>query len=131
MELDKRVGEYAAAIVQNADRLLENATHLNNEQQQYCNALKSSAVHFLSLYNEFLPSFKELRIEPYLLAFDLRAPLSGIAGYCELLGLTAELGTLDKAQLQLLHQIKEFYLFILNALTIWVSAVHKAQSDDI
>ena len=58
-ELDKRIGDYAAAIVRDADLLLADVANLNVEQQEFAGELKRYAVRFQSLYNEHLIEFAE------------------------------------------------------------------------
>jgi hypothetical protein len=108
-ELDKRVGEYAAAIVRDVDLLLADAANLNDQQHQVMDALKHSAVRFLSFYNESMLSFAEGTVELSMVAFHLRLPLSSIHGYCDLL-LSGELGSWNQSQAQLLQQIKTVIL---------------------
>jgi signal transduction histidine kinase len=120
VELDPRVGDYAAAIVRDADLLLATAVNLNDQQQAMVEAIKKSTIRFLSLYHELLPHITALTVEARLIAFDLRAPLSSIAGYCELL-LVLESDNLTPAQTELLHQIKTAHDFIFNTFTEWVN----------
>jgi hypothetical protein len=120
MELDNRVGDYAAAIVHDVDLLLENSDHLNDEQQEYANEFRKQAARFQSLYNELSPHFTELTQESRIYAFDLRSPLGNVGSYCDLL-LSGQFGSLSQSQLELLQQIKSAYDFILNAFITWVN----------
>ncbi len=121
MELDKRVGQYAAAIVRDIDLLLADAANLNDEQQKYSGEFRGCAVRFLSLYGELSPHFTELTQDSRIFAFDLRSPLGNVEGYCDLL-LSGELGSWNQSQLQLLQQIKLAQVFILNAFIAWVTS---------
>ena len=52
MELDKCVGDYAAAIVRDANLLLADAENLNDEQKHALDKIKRSITHFISLCDE-------------------------------------------------------------------------------
>jgi signal transduction histidine kinase len=122
MELDKRVGEYAAAMVHDAGLLLEDSAALNEEQLRYIGELKRFVDLFLSLYSELSPQIAHLGHDKAIanVVHDFRQPLSNIANYCELLGLIEEVGPLSETQLQLLHQIKVAQNFIHNTFAVWV-----------
>ena len=119
--LDNRIGDYAAAIVRDTELLLTDVSNLNDEQREFADELQQSAVQFLSLYNEHLKDFTELTHDSVIAVHDLRNPLGLIVGYCELL-VIRETGNLSPSQLQLLHQIKVAYTFIMNTFTLWVNA---------
>ena len=123
-ELDKRVGEYAVEIVRDADLLLADAANLNAEQQEFAGQLKQNAVRFLALYHEHLTDFADLTQNAIILVHDIRGPLGLIVGYCELL-LMRESGSFSQSQLQLLHQMKAAYTFIMNTFTQWVNPDHE------
>ena len=123
-ELDKRVGEYAAAIVRDVDLLLADTSNLATEQQQALKVIKNSTLRFLALYSEHLSEFAELNDKSHMVAFDLREPLSIIAGYSELLG-TEEFGILNEAQLKLVQQIRDTTKYISNALAAWINTNHQ------
>lgn len=120
-ELDKRVGDYAAAIVRDVDWLLADRANLNDEQQEQANEFRKQAIRFQSLYNELSPHFTELTQDSRVYAFDLRTPLGNVGGYCDLL-LSGQFGSLSQSQLELLQQIKAAYDFILNAFITWVNS---------
>lgn len=124
-ELDKRVGDYAAAIVRDVDLLLADAANLNTEQQKFVAELKRHAVRLLSLYTEHLTVFSDLTHEAIVTVHDLRNPLGLIEGYCDLL-LRGEVGSLSQSQLQLLQQIKFAQVFIFDAFIIWVNLGYEA-----
>lgn len=119
-ELDKQVGDYAAAIVRDADLLFAAPSNLNDEQREFAGELQQSAVRFQSLYNEHLKVFAELTNDSIIAVHDLRNPLGLIVGYCELL-LTREPDNLSQSQLQLLQQIKASYKFIADTFTLWAN----------
>lgn len=123
-ELDSRIGEYAAAIVRDADWLLADSANLNAGQAEFASELQQSAVRFLSLYNEHLKDFAELTYDVIIVIHDLRNPLGLIVGYCELL-LTREPDNLSQSQLQLLQQIKAMYTFIMNTFTLWANSAQE------
>ena len=52
MELDKNVGDYASAIVRDADLLIADTANMNAEQQQSIDGLKREAVRFLTFYRD-------------------------------------------------------------------------------
>ena len=120
MELDKHIGDYAAAIVRDADLLLADTANMNKEQKQSMEGLKREAVRFLTFYREGLPYFAQLNDESRMIVHDLRNPLQNIEGYCDVL-LTIDYVNLTELQLQLLHQIKTAQVFILNTFIIWVT----------
>ena len=126
VELDKRVGEYAAAIVRDADLLLEDAVNLNDQQQQFINNIKRSMIHFMSFYNEYLSMFSESVIERQTLSFEFRTPVTSIAGFCDLLTLEV-VGTLNELQHQRVQQIKVAQEFISSAFNIWMNEGQNAQ----
>ncbi len=119
-ELDNRVGDYAAAIVRDADLLLADVSNLNAEQREFADELQQHAVRFLSLFIEHLNDFTELTHDVVIVIHDLRNPLGLIVGYCELLLIHAS-SNLRQSQLQLLQQIKAAYTFIMNTFTEWVN----------
>jgi hypothetical protein len=125
LELDKQVGDYAAAIMRDVDLLLADVANLNEEQQEFVNAIKNSTLRFLSLYNKYLADFVELTDESHSLAFDLRGPLSIVDGYGELLG-TEEFGALSETQRQLVQQIITSMKSISNALAAWINSGREA-----
>ncbi len=124
MELNKRVGEYAAAIVRDAALLLADASNMNIEQQQFAGELKRHSARFVSFFNEHLTDFAELTHESIVLIHDMSNPLGLIEGYCELL-LTRESDNLYQSQRQQLQQIKTAHDFILNTFIIWVNSEHE------
>ena len=119
-ELDNRIGDYAAAIVRDADLLLADAAHLNNEQLNFVSAIKRTAGYILDLYTDYTSASPEFDTDNY--AFSLRPPLSNIAGYCELLGRTDEFGSLSEAQLQRLNQIQASQQLMRHQLDRWRDA---------
>ncbi|MBA3870477.1 MAG: hypothetical protein H0X30_15145 [Anaerolineae bacterium] len=119
MELDKRVGDYAVAIVRDADLLVKDAANLNEEQQQFAVELKGYAVRFLSLFKESMQHFERLTGDARIAFHDLRTPFNNIAGYCELL-LSDRFGSVNPSQLLL--QIKAAHDFIKNTFTTWLNA---------
>lgn len=121
MELDRRVGEYAAAIVRDVDLLLADVSNLTAKQQEYAGEFRKCAVRFLSLYTQLSPYFTELTQDSRIFAFDLRTPLGNVGGYCDLL-LSDERGSLTQQQIQLLQRIKAAYEFILNTFMEWVNS---------
>ena len=130
VELDNRVGDYAAAIVRDADLLIADTANMTADQQQFSAELQQHAARFLSLYNAHLAEYAELTHDSIILVHDLRNPLGLIVGYCDLL-LTRESANLSPSQLQLLQQIKVAFTFIANRLTLWVNAAPDTDNQPI
>src|SRR5205085_8381488 len=84
-ELDKRVGDYAAAILRDADLLLADAANMTKQQQEFAGSLKRIAVRLVSTYDEFLAYCIEGTVEPAAILHEVRLPLSSIRAYCDLL----------------------------------------------
>ncbi len=120
MELDKRVGDYAAAIVRDADLLLADTANLNADQQQSTDGLRREAVRFLTFYRETLPYFAQLNDESRMIVHDLRRPLQNIEAYCDVL-LTIDYVNLTESQLQLIQQIKVAHDFIRKTFVTWIN----------
>lgn len=126
-ELDKCVAHYAAAIVRDADLLLEDATSLNDQQQNALDQIKRSITRFMSLYDESHAMVSEPH-ERQNLSFEFRTPLTSIAGFCDLLRLGG-LGSLTPDQLHHIQRIKASQEFILDAFTIWMKSKRGEHKD--
>ncbi len=121
-ELDKRVGDYAAAIINNVDLLLEDAISLNDQQRYALDQIKRSITRFMSLYDEYCNSTVLSKSStPQNISFEFRTPLTSIAGYCELMRL-AVFGSLTPDQVQYVQHIKAAHEFVLNAFNNWVNS---------
>lgn len=128
MELDSRIGEYAAAIVRDMDLLLADSANLTEQQQKFAEALKRIGVGFVSEYDELLPYCVDRTIEPGAVLYRIRAPLSVIRGYCELF-LNGQIGDFDPAQRQLIQQIESAQAFILDAFMVWMNSKRGESKD--
>ena len=129
-ELDKHIGDYAAAIVRHAGLLVADVSNMNADQQQFSAELHLHAVRFQSLYNDHVTDFAELTDDAMILVHDLRNPLGLVVGYCDLL-LNRDSSGLHPAQLQLLQQIKVAYTFIVKMLTLWVNTAPDTDNQPI